>query len=226
MEKIEYILVCSDCYDPFPFRSYCPPQNCIGGANVPTKCPICRKKPKTKPPRIPIPKMEILTVCACGVSFVTTSPIATKCEDCRKPKPHPLPMRTIKCICGDLFETSSPQALYCRKCQTPRTRWKRVLIHKFGFVCWYCGMRLRDSILEIDHIRPRSTGGSDEEANLALACCFCNQAKKARTLKELLKWLKGIQGREWCPITDGPRKEPPIRIFSNRVRRILRVNSE
>jgi CRISPR/Cas system Type II protein with McrA/HNH and RuvC-like nuclease domain len=71
-------------------------------------------------------------------------------------------------------------------------------------------MRLTDSTLEIDHIRPRSNGGEDNEGNLALACCFCNQAKKARTLKEFLKWLKGIRGRGWCPITDGSTQKSKV----------------
>lgn len=35
--------------------------------------------------------------------------------------------------------------------------------------------------MEIDHIQPRAAGGSDDEANLWLACPLCNQYKSAQT---------------------------------------------
>ena len=45
--------------------------------------------------------------------------------------------------------------------------------------CGYCriGSHLVYAPMEIDHVFPRSRGGSDEEENLWLACPFCNNAK-------------------------------------------------
>ena len=38
---------------------------------------------------------------------------------------------------------------------------------------------LRDGVkLEVDHVHPRSKGGSDSEDNLVTACFDCNQGKK------------------------------------------------
>src|SRR5947209_5981536 len=46
-------------------------------------------------------------------------------------------------------------------------------------VCEYCGVAIDDTYFggEIDHVRSRKHGGSDEIANLALACQPCNRAK-------------------------------------------------
>ena len=47
-----------------------------------------------------------------------------------------------------------------------------------GFACVYCGA---DGDLTLDHIIPRSRGGSDDDDNLATACRRCNCRKGART---------------------------------------------
>ncbi|MFN3408233.1 MAG: HNH endonuclease [Limisphaerales bacterium] len=46
--------------------------------------------------------------------------------------------------------------------------------------CEYCGLHQADSplaALHIEHILPRSHGGTDDPANLALACIDCNLHK-------------------------------------------------
>ena len=48
--------------------------------------------------------------------------------------------------------------------------------------CEYCGLRQDQSplaILHIEHILPKKHGGSDDEANLALACIDCNLSKSS-----------------------------------------------
>ena len=49
--------------------------------------------------------------------------------------------------------------------------------------CQYCRMhqRLQGASFHIEHIVPRSQGGLDELANLALACPSCNLHKSDRT---------------------------------------------
>lgn len=46
--------------------------------------------------------------------------------------------------------------------------------------CVYCGGKAE----EIDHIVPRSRGGTDETSNLAPACKRCNRSKRALTVEE------------------------------------------
>lgn len=65
-------------------------------------------------------------------------------------------------------------------------RWKleRALGQRDGFACHWCGTW--DEPFEIDHVWPRSLGGSDRFYNLVLSCRPCNQAKRATPPME---WL-------------------------------------
>jgi 5-methylcytosine-specific restriction endonuclease McrA len=60
----------------------------------------------------------------------------------------------------------------------PATR----LLEKCGHRCAYCGKR--DVLLEIEHILPKSRGGSDRVSNLTIACHACNQMKGDWTAAE------------------------------------------
>lgn len=53
------------------------------------------------------------------------------------------------------------------------------LLAKYGYRCAYCGKQ--GVPFEIDHICPKSRGGSDRTSNLALACHACNQFKGNKT---------------------------------------------
>ncbi|MHB1731891.1 MAG: RNA-guided endonuclease IscB [Ferrimicrobium acidiphilum] len=61
---------------------------------------------------------------------------------------------------------------------------REYLLAKFARTCVYCGAK--DVPLNIDHIQPRSRGGSNRVSNLALACIACNQSKGN---VELSVWL-------------------------------------
>ncbi len=52
---------------------------------------------------------------------------------------------------------------------------REYLLEKWGRKCIYCNAK--DIPLQIDHIVPRSLGGSDRVDNLTLACSSCNQKK-------------------------------------------------
>jgi 5-methylcytosine-specific restriction endonuclease McrA len=56
------------------------------------------------------------------------------------------------------------------------------LLIKYEYRCAYCGNG--SSALELDHIRPRSHGGSNRVSNLCIACHDCNQAKGEKTAAE------------------------------------------
>lgn len=55
-----------------------------------------------------------------------------------------------------------------------------------GAHCFYCGIREKIYRLTIDHVVPRSRGGTDALANLVLACEPCNKAKGSRPLVEFI----------------------------------------
>lgn len=50
--------------------------------------------------------------------------------------------------------------------------------------CQYCGIRGNAFELTLDHIVPRSRGGSSDPENLCAACITCNQRKGGRTPDE------------------------------------------
>jgi hypothetical protein len=56
------------------------------------------------------------------------------------------------------------------------------LLHKWQRRCAYCQQRSRR--LEVEHLVPRSRGGSDRNSNLVPGCHSCNQAKGDQTAEE------------------------------------------
>lgn len=54
-------------------------------------------------------------------------------------------------------------------------RWR--IFERDNFTCKHCGTR---RCLSVDHIIPKSKGGSDEESNLQTLCGRCNSIKKDR----------------------------------------------
>lgn len=66
---------------------------------------------------------------------------------------------------------------------------REYLLEKFGRVCAYCGKG--DRPLQIEHIHPKSKGGSDRVSNLTIACEKCNQSKGDKLLTDWTKRKKG-----------------------------------
>lgn len=56
------------------------------------------------------------------------------------------------------------------------------MLSRDGFQCRYCGRKPPEVSLEVDHIKPRCAGGSDDETNLITACRDCNQGKSGEVL--------------------------------------------
>ncbi len=67
---------------------------------------------------------------------------------------------------------------------------REYLLAKWIRACAYCGAT--GVPLNIDHIRPRSRGGSNRVSNLCTACIPCNQAKCNRPVEEFLGHMNTI----------------------------------
>lgn len=81
------------------------------------------------------------------------------------------------------------------------TEVREYLLAKFGRACVYCGAM--GVPLNIDHVRPRSKGGSDRVSNLVLACIPCNQTKSDRPVEEFApKRAADILRRAKAPLRD------------------------
>lgn len=71
---------------------------------------------------------------------------------------------------------------------------KEYLLHKYGHVCQYCGGESGDTILEWEHIKPKSKGGSNSMKNATLACHTCNQDKSNLSLDEWAAVERAVKG--------------------------------
>ena len=67
---------------------------------------------------------------------------------------------------------------------------KDVLYQQQNGSCGGCGDHMRQRNLTIDHIVPRSKGGSDDIENLQLLCQACNSMKGNRTQEYLMERLR------------------------------------
>jgi hypothetical protein len=75
---------------------------------------------------------------------------------------------------------------------------REYLLEKWNRTCAYCGQA--GVFLEIEHIIPRSRGGSDRVSNLTLSCRPCNQKKGNRTAAEF--GHPHIQAQAGMPLRD------------------------
>ena len=66
--------------------------------------------------------------------------------------------------------------------------------------CQYCGHRLPRVELNLDHVIPRSQGGTSTWENIVCSCHSCNRRKGGRTPKEAgMKLLHPPRRPEWTP---------------------------
>ncbi len=81
---------------------------------------------------------------------------------------------------------------------------REYLLNKFNRQCAYCSAK--DTPLEIEHIHPRSKGGSDKVSNLTLACHECNQQKGSLDIRDFLSGklevLKRVLAQVKAPLKD------------------------
>lgn len=75
---------------------------------------------------------------------------------------------------------------------------REYLLEKWHRKCAYCGKA--GVTLEVEHIMPRSRGGSDRVGNLCIACHACNQKKGNMTAEEF--GHPKIQGLAKLPLKD------------------------
>lgn len=81
---------------------------------------------------------------------------------------------------------------------------RQYLLEKWNRQCAYCAVK--NVPLEIEHVHPRSKGGSDRVSNLTLACHECNQTKGNQDVQDFLSGkperLKRILGQLKTPLQD------------------------
>lgn len=92
-------------------------------------------------------------------------------------------LESIKPHYEQLIAEDKARKARIRRTSTPRDlRWSVIL--RDDYACRYCGKRLDDGTVTIDHILPVSRGGKHEATNLVAACRPCNYRKKTQTPDE------------------------------------------
>lgn len=69
-----------------------------------------------------------------------------------------------------------------RKTITKSTRFE--VFKRDSFTCQYCGQSAPNVLLEVDHIVPVASGGTNDVMNLVTSCRDCNRGKGARELSD------------------------------------------
>ncbi|MFH1282815.1 MAG: HNH endonuclease [bacterium] len=79
---------------------------------------------------------------------------------------------------------------------------RRNIYEHYHYKCCYCGKSFNSSMLNLDHVIPKSRGGRTDWANIVTACFPCNLKKANRTPKEAdmmlvieptkPKWKQGV----------------------------------
>jgi 5-methylcytosine-specific restriction endonuclease McrA len=81
---------------------------------------------------------------------------------------------------------------------------REYLLEKWNRECAYCGAK--NVPLQVEHIHPRATGGSNRISNLSLACEPCNTKKGTQDIKTFLakdpERLKKILAQAKAPLKD------------------------
>lgn len=75
---------------------------------------------------------------------------------------------------------------------------REYLLEKFGRKCMYC--KKDNCVLEVEHIIPKSRGGTNRISNLGIACRECNQEKGNKTAEEF--GFPDIQKQAQKPLRD------------------------
>lgn len=110
-----------------------------------------------------------------------------------------------------LYSTSD-ELLYNLEATTSseaKRKWRQSIKEKWNYECAYCGS---EENLTLDHITPRSKGGSDRLTNVLCACKECNNSKghqfwsdwymsqsffTTERLSAIIEWQKQINDNEY-----------------------------
>ena len=99
---------------------------------------------------------------------------------------------------------------------------REYLLEKWGRKCAYCSAT--ECRLEIDHIIPKSAGGSNRASNLLISCRTCNQKKGNQKLTDFLKYnpqlVKQIERFRKTPLKDAAAVNATRNAVGNRLKEL------
>lgn len=115
---------------------------------------------------------------------------------------------------------SSPQAyvfnLETTSSAEAKRLWRKKIKEAWDHKCAYCGS---DKELTIDHIKPRSKGGTDVTKNVVCACHDCNQDKAHTPMEDWYLSQEFFNTARYNRINEWIKPDPPENLFAYRPRR-------
>ena len=106
------------------------------------------------------------------------------------------------------FHTTSPGEA--------KRMWRQKIKDKWDNQCAYCGS---DEHLTIDHVVPRSKGGTDFTRNVVCACHECNQNKAHTPMEDWYSSQEFFSMDRYEKIKEWMKPDPPANLYMYRPRR-------
>jgi hypothetical protein len=94
--------------------------------------------------------------------------------------------------------------------------WRSKIKEEWGWECAYCGS---DEKLTIDHIVPRSKGGTDFTKNCLCACHSCNQDKGYTPVEDWYLSQEFFSAERYEKIQEWMKPEPAVKLYKYGSRR-------
>lgn len=116
-----------------------------------------------------------------------------------------------------LYSTSE-ELLYNLEATTSseaRRKWRQSIKEKWDYQCAYCKS---DENLTLDHITPRSKGGSDRLANVLCACKKCNNSKGHQMWSEWFLQQSFFTTEKLSAIIEWQKQIPDNQYYTYRTR--------
>ena len=66
---------------------------------------------------------------------------------------------------------------------------------KYSGKCAYCGRDIVIKEMQVDHIRPKCVGGTNEDSNLHPSCRKCNHYKRSQTIEQFRISMRDLHKR-------------------------------
>lgn len=76
-------------------------------------------------------------------------------------------------------------------------QWKKLYRLTATFICPYCQKEFPLNKATVEHLVPRSRGGTSDPENIVYACKFCNNQKGSLTPEEYQIWRTTLDIEEW-----------------------------
>lgn len=85
--------------------------------------------------------------------------------------------RSVGPVRGGGVAIVAPSTPVSNRADSISKRQRFEIFKRDGFMCLYCGRKPPEVVLQIDHVIPKSKGGTSDESNLVTCCQDCNGGK-------------------------------------------------